>query len=193
MTDDRTKGAPMFTEIDHVAIAVNDLDAAIDWYAENFGATVAHRERVESDGVEEALLAVADSYIQLLCPTSEDSPVAKYLAKKGRASTTSATGSTTARPPRVGEVPRRAGHRRGAAARLARDHGRLRAPEDLLWHPDRAGAGVAGQLAPVPPRLASAAWNAPCPADSTISPPARRRPSTPAARRRSSATTPRAR
>jgi len=73
----------MFTEIDHVAIAVNDLDAAIDWYAENFGATVAHRERVESDGVEEALLAVADSYIQLLCPTSEDSPVAKYLAKKG--------------------------------------------------------------------------------------------------------------
>jgi len=63
----------MFTEIDHVAIAVNDLDAAIDWYAENFGATVAHRERVESDGVEEALLAVADSYIQLLCPTSEDS------------------------------------------------------------------------------------------------------------------------
>ena len=83
MTDDRTKGAPMFTEIEHVAIAVNDLDAAIDWYAENFGATVAHRERVESDGVEEALLAVADSYIQLLCPTSEDSPVAKYLAKKG--------------------------------------------------------------------------------------------------------------
>ncbi len=58
----------MLTEIDHVAIAVNDLEAAIAWYADVFGATVAHRERVESDGVEEALLAVADSYVQLLTP-----------------------------------------------------------------------------------------------------------------------------
>jgi len=62
---------------------VNDLEAAIAWYAEAFGATVDHRERVESDGVEEALLKVADSYVQLLTPTREDSPVAKYLANKG--------------------------------------------------------------------------------------------------------------
>ena len=74
---------PMLTEIDHVAIAVNDLEAAIAWYGDVFGATVAHRERVESDGVEEALLAVADSFIQLLTPTRDDSPVAKYLANKG--------------------------------------------------------------------------------------------------------------
>jgi len=73
----------LLTEIDHVAIAVQDLDAAIRWYAEAFGASVAHREVVESDGVEEALLKVADSYIQLLTPTREDSPVAKYLAAKG--------------------------------------------------------------------------------------------------------------
>jgi methylmalonyl-CoA/ethylmalonyl-CoA epimerase len=73
----------LLTEIDHVAIAVNDLEAAIAWYAEAFGATVDHRERVESDGVEEALLKVADSYVQLLTPTREDSPVAKYLANKG--------------------------------------------------------------------------------------------------------------
>src|ERR1700691_6460797 len=71
------------TEVDHVAIAVRDLDAAIAWYAETFGATVAHRERVERDGVEEALLAVADSYVQLLTPTRPDSPVAKYLDAKG--------------------------------------------------------------------------------------------------------------
>ena len=58
----------MLTEIDHVAIAVFDLEAAVAWYAEVFGATVAHREVVESDGVEEALLAVADSYVQLLTP-----------------------------------------------------------------------------------------------------------------------------
>jgi methylmalonyl-CoA epimerase len=73
----------LFTEIDHIAIAVNDIDAAIAWYADVFGAEVTHREVVESDGVEEALVRVADSYIQLLTPTREDSPVAKYLAKRG--------------------------------------------------------------------------------------------------------------
>lgn len=73
----------LLTEIDHVAIAVNDLETAIDWYAETFGATVEHREVVDSDGVEEALLKVADSYVQLLTPTRDDSPVAKYLEKKG--------------------------------------------------------------------------------------------------------------
>jgi methylmalonyl-CoA/ethylmalonyl-CoA epimerase len=73
----------MLTEIDHVAIAVNDLDEAIAWYAENLGATVDHREVVEKDGVEEALLKVADSYVQLLTPVRDDSPVAKYLAAKG--------------------------------------------------------------------------------------------------------------
>jgi methylmalonyl-CoA/ethylmalonyl-CoA epimerase len=75
--------AGLLTEIDHVAIAVNDLEAAIAWYQEVFGASVDHRERVESDGVEEALLKVADSYIQLLTPISDSSPVAKYLANKG--------------------------------------------------------------------------------------------------------------
>ncbi|MFZ4585321.1 MAG: methylmalonyl-CoA epimerase [Acidimicrobiia bacterium] len=73
----------VLTEIDHVAIAVNDLDAAIADYQAAFDTTVAHREVVESDGVEEALLKVADSYVQLLSPTRDDSPVAKYLATKG--------------------------------------------------------------------------------------------------------------
>ena len=73
----------LLTEIDHVAIAVNDLEAAIDYYKRAFGATVDHRERVESDGVEEALLKVAESYIQLLTPTRPDSPVAKSLEKRG--------------------------------------------------------------------------------------------------------------
>jgi methylmalonyl-CoA epimerase len=71
------------TEVDHVAIAVRDLDAAVAWYADAFGAQVAHREVVERDGVEEALLAVADSYIQLLTPIREDSPVARYLDSRG--------------------------------------------------------------------------------------------------------------
>jgi methylmalonyl-CoA/ethylmalonyl-CoA epimerase len=71
------------TEIDHVAIAVRDLDAAVAWYEETLGATVAHREVIESDGVEEALLAVAESYVQLLTPIRDDSPVARYLDKRG--------------------------------------------------------------------------------------------------------------
>jgi methylmalonyl-CoA/ethylmalonyl-CoA epimerase len=73
----------LLTEIDHVAIAVNDLEAAIGYYRATFGAEVDHREVVESDGVEEALLRVADSYVQLLTPTRPDSPVAKYLERKG--------------------------------------------------------------------------------------------------------------
>ena len=73
----------LLTEIDHVAIAVNDLEAAIAYYQNAFGATVDHREVVESDGVEEALLKVAESYIQLLTPTRPDSPVAKAIEKRG--------------------------------------------------------------------------------------------------------------
>ncbi|HEX8804745.1 MAG TPA: methylmalonyl-CoA epimerase [Acidimicrobiales bacterium] len=73
----------LLTEIDHVAIAVNDLEAAIAYYRDTFGAEVDHREVVESDGVEEALLKVAESYVQLLTPTRPDSPVAKYLERKG--------------------------------------------------------------------------------------------------------------
>jgi methylmalonyl-CoA epimerase len=73
----------MLTEIDHIAIAVNDLEAAIDYYRAAYGVEVEHREVVERDGVEEALLRVADSYVQLLTPIREDSPVAKYLEKRG--------------------------------------------------------------------------------------------------------------
>jgi methylmalonyl-CoA/ethylmalonyl-CoA epimerase len=73
----------LLTEIDHIAIAVRDLEAAIDYYQRAFGATVEHREIVESDGVEEAMLKVAESYIQLLTPTRNDSPVAKAIEKRG--------------------------------------------------------------------------------------------------------------
>jgi methylmalonyl-CoA/ethylmalonyl-CoA epimerase len=74
----------VLTEIDHVAIAVDDLEAAIAYYRDTFGCEVEHREVVERDGVEEALLKVADSYIQLLTPVRDDSTVAKYLAAKGQ-------------------------------------------------------------------------------------------------------------
>jgi methylmalonyl-CoA epimerase len=74
---------PLLTEIDHVAIAVRDLEAAIAYYEDVYGATVDHREVVERDGVEEALLKVAESYVQLLTPSRPDSTVAKFLETKG--------------------------------------------------------------------------------------------------------------
>ena len=73
----------MLTEIDHIAIAVRDLAAAVDYYQRAFGATIDHREVVERDGVEEVLLKVAESYIQLLTPTRPDSPVAKAIERRG--------------------------------------------------------------------------------------------------------------
>ena len=73
----------MLTEIDHIAIAVHDLEAAVNYYQRAFGATVNHREMVTRDGVEEVLLKVAESYIQLLTPTRPDSPIAKALEKRG--------------------------------------------------------------------------------------------------------------
>ena len=75
--------ASVLTEIDHVAIAVRDLDAAVAYYAETYGVGVDHREIVDSDGVEEALIKVADSYIQLTAATTPDSPIAKSIEKRG--------------------------------------------------------------------------------------------------------------
>ncbi|MEX2551227.1 MAG: methylmalonyl-CoA epimerase, partial [Nitriliruptoraceae bacterium] len=71
------------TRIDQIAIAVEDLDAAISFYERAFGLHLTSRERVEADGVEEAMLHVGDVAIQLLAPTHEDSPIARYLARHG--------------------------------------------------------------------------------------------------------------
>ena len=78
-----TGDAPLLTAIDHVGIAVRDLDAAVAWYQRTFGATVARRQRIEADGVDEVLLAVGDSYVQLLTPWTETSPLARYLDRHG--------------------------------------------------------------------------------------------------------------
>lgn len=69
--------------IDHVGYAITDLEEAIRYHERLYGAQVAHREEIERDGVREALLAVGDSFIQLLEPTRDDSPVAKFLERNG--------------------------------------------------------------------------------------------------------------
>ena len=73
----------LLTQIDHVAIAVHDLEAAIDYHARAFGAEVCHREVVEQDGVEEAMVRVGESYLQLTTGTRTDSPISQFLVKRG--------------------------------------------------------------------------------------------------------------
>jgi methylmalonyl-CoA/ethylmalonyl-CoA epimerase len=69
--------------VHHIGIAVDDLDAAVERYASLFGATVEHRERVEDQGVEAASLRVGSSRVELLSPLGPDTPVGKFLAKRG--------------------------------------------------------------------------------------------------------------
>lgn len=82
-----TEGVPahLFTAIDHVGIAVPDLDEAIAFYRDNFGMHVAHEETNEEQGVREAMVAVGDtdSRIQLLAPLNAESTIAKFLDRSG--------------------------------------------------------------------------------------------------------------
>lgn len=73
----------MFGRIDHIGVAVEDIDAAIALYGESFEMELAHRETVESQGVEAVLLDVGDGHVELLAPLGPDTPVGKYLAKNG--------------------------------------------------------------------------------------------------------------
>jgi methylmalonyl-CoA/ethylmalonyl-CoA epimerase len=76
----------LFTRIDHVGVAVADLDEAKDFYARTYGMTVAHEEVNEEQGVREAMLSVTGSggpYVQLLAPLRPDSPIGKFLDRNG--------------------------------------------------------------------------------------------------------------
>jgi methylmalonyl-CoA epimerase len=74
---------PLPSAFDHVGIAVSDLDAAVEEYRRAFGLEPVHRERVEDQGVEEVLLPVGGSYVQLLAPTGPDTPVGRFLERRG--------------------------------------------------------------------------------------------------------------
>ena len=69
--------------LDHVGIAVHNLDRAVDEYRVKYGITPLYRETVSSQGVEEAMIPLGGSFIQLLQPLGPDTPVGRYLAKKG--------------------------------------------------------------------------------------------------------------
>jgi len=69
--------------VHHIGIAVDDLDAAVLVYEELFGARLEHRERVADQGVEAASLRAGESRIELLCPLGPETPVGRFLAKRG--------------------------------------------------------------------------------------------------------------
>ena len=69
--------------IHHVAMAVHDLDEAIETYERLFGATVEHRGPIEGQGVEAAYLRIGTGRVELLAATGEDTPVGRFLAKRG--------------------------------------------------------------------------------------------------------------
>jgi len=73
----------MFGEIDHIGVAVEDLDESIALYRDRLGMREQHRETVEEFGVEAALLEIGGAHVELLTPTNPDSGVAKFLERKG--------------------------------------------------------------------------------------------------------------
>ena len=73
----------MLTLIDHVGIAVSDLGEAVDRYRRTFGIEPVHRERMDDQGVEEVLFAVGESFVQLIGALGPDTPVGRFLGKRG--------------------------------------------------------------------------------------------------------------
>ena len=74
---------PMFGRIDHIGVAVDDLEAAIELHTRAYGMEVVHRETVEAQGVEAVLLDVGENHVELLAPLSAETPVGRFLAKRG--------------------------------------------------------------------------------------------------------------
>jgi methylmalonyl-CoA epimerase len=73
----------IFGRIDHIGVAVEDIDAALALYEESFEMELAHRETVESQGVEAILLDVGEGHVELLAPLGPETPVGRYMAKNG--------------------------------------------------------------------------------------------------------------
>jgi methylmalonyl-CoA/ethylmalonyl-CoA epimerase len=73
----------VFGSIDHIGVAVEDLDAAIAIHRDTYGMPLVHRETIEEQGVEAALLDVGDGHVELLRPLGAETPVGKFLARRG--------------------------------------------------------------------------------------------------------------
>jgi methylmalonyl-CoA/ethylmalonyl-CoA epimerase len=73
----------VFSRIDHIGVAVEQIEPALELYRDSFQLRVAHREVVEQQGVEAMLLDIGDGHVELLAPLAADTPVGRFLAKQG--------------------------------------------------------------------------------------------------------------
>lgn len=73
----------MFSRIDHIGVAVEDLELALELYRDRFEMSLAHREVVTEQGVEAVLLDLGENHVELLAPLGPDTPVGKFLARQG--------------------------------------------------------------------------------------------------------------
>jgi methylmalonyl-CoA epimerase len=73
----------VFTRIDHIGVAVEEIEPSLELYRDNFELRVAHREVVQEQGVEAVLLDIGENHVELLAPLGPDTPVGRFLAKKG--------------------------------------------------------------------------------------------------------------
>jgi methylmalonyl-CoA/ethylmalonyl-CoA epimerase len=73
----------LFARVDHIGVAVEDLDAAIALHERDYGMQLVHREVIDEQGVEAVLLDVGENHVELLRPLGEDTPVGRFLAKRG--------------------------------------------------------------------------------------------------------------
>ena len=73
----------VFTRIDHIGVAVEEIEPTLELYRDNFELRVAHREVVQEQGVEAVLLDIGENHVELLAPLGPDTPVGRFLAKKG--------------------------------------------------------------------------------------------------------------
>jgi methylmalonyl-CoA epimerase len=131
--------APVFGSIDHIGVATADLEAAIAVHRDTYGMPLVHRETVESQGVEAALLDVGDSHVELLSPLGDETPVGRFLARRGPGLHHVAY--------RVDDVAAALGELRTAGLRVIDDEPRagIRGSRVAFLHPS-AAAGVLTEL-----------------------------------------------
>jgi methylmalonyl-CoA epimerase len=129
----------LLTDIDHVGIAVADLEVAVEDYRRLLGVAPVHRERVEDQGVEEVLFAAGSSYIQLLGALGPDTPVGRALATRGPGVHHVAY--------RVDDIEEALAHLRAEGVRLIDEHPRVGSRNTLIafLHPKAIG-GVLVEL-----------------------------------------------
>ncbi len=133
----------MFGRIDHIGVAVVDLESAIELHTRAYGMPLVHRETIDEQGVEAVLLDVGESHVELLCPLSEESPVGRFLAKRGPGLHHVAY--------QVGDVSQALAQAREAGLRLIDETPRtgIRGTQVAFLHPATAGGVLTELVQPV--------------------------------------------